>query len=177
MLLPAKTLRVSVATAAAALAVTVGLTACGSDDSSDTAATGTSAVATTSAAATTGATGGHDHAAGDAPKAEELQATLALVADPSKPTAEKTAVIVDGQKRAANIDQMNQLLAGYGQLTFVVTDVKAEGETATAQVVITSPHGSAPAMPMTWQHVVGKWKLSDATACTMLGFAQAPCAP
>ncbi|MGV9820558.1 hypothetical protein [Nocardia xishanensis] len=165
------------ATAAAALAVTVGLTACGSDDSSDTAATSSSVAATTSAAASTGATGGHDHAAGDAPKPEELQATLALVADPSKPTSEKTAVIVDGQKRAANIDQMNQLLAGYGQLTFAVSDVKTEGETATAQVVITSPHGSSPAMPMTWQHVDGKWKLSDATACTMLGFAQAPCTP
>ncbi|WP_307651576.1 hypothetical protein [Nocardia xishanensis] len=164
------------ATAAAALAVTVGLTACGSDDSSDTAATSSSVAATTSAAST-GATGGHDHAAGDAPEPEELQATLALVADPSKPTSEKTAVIVDGQKRAANIDQMNQLLAGYGQLTFAVTDVKTEGETATAQVVITSPHGSSPAMPMTWQHVDGKWKLSDATACTMLAFAQAPCTP
>ncbi|MGV9616765.1 hypothetical protein [Nocardia xishanensis] len=165
------------ATAAAALAVTVGLTACGSDDSSDTAATSSSVAATTSAAASTGATGGHDHAAGDAPEPEELQATLALVADPSKPTSEKTAVIVDGQKRAGNIDQMNQLLAGYGQLTFAVTDVKTEGETATAQVVITSPHGSSPAMPMTWQHVDGKWKLSDATACTMLAFAQAPCTP
>ncbi|TQM32248.1 nuclear transport factor 2 family protein [Nocardia bhagyanarayanae] len=176
MLLPAKTLRLSVATAAAALAVTVGLTACGSDDSSETAATTTAAAATTTAA-TTGAAGGHDHAGEDAPKAEELQATLALVADPSKPTAEKTAVIVDGEKRTANIDQMNQLLAGYGQLTFAVTDVKTEGETATAQVVITSPHGSAPAMPMTWQHVDGKWKLSDATACTLLGFAQAPCTP
>lgn len=177
MLLPAKSLHISVATAAAALAVTVGLTACGSDDSSDTAATSSSVAATTSAAASTGATGGHDHAAGDAPEPEELQATLALVADPSKPTSEKTAVIVDGQKRAGNIDQMNQLLAGYGQLTFAVTDVKTEGETATAQVVITSPHGSSPAMPMTWQHVDGKWKLSDATACTMLAFAQAPCTP
>ncbi|MCP2288253.1 hypothetical protein ACFYT3_01430 [Nocardia amikacinitolerans] len=176
MLLPAKTLRLSVATAAAALAVTVGLTACGSDDSSDTAASTTAVVATTTAA-TTGSAGGHDHAGADAPKAEELQATLALVADPSKPTAEKTAVIVDGEKRTANIDQMNQLLAGYGQLTFAVTDVKTEGETATAQVVITSPHGSAPAMPMTWQHVDDKWKLSDATACTLLGFAQAPCTP
>ncbi|WP_328400354.1 hypothetical protein [Nocardia sp. NBC_00403] len=168
MLLPARTLRVSVATAAAAVTVTLGLTACGSDDKSDTAtATSTSVVATS---ADHGA-----HGTATAPLADELKATLTLVADPAKSTAEKTALIVNGDKRSANIDQMNQALAGYGALTFAVTDVKVEGTTATAQVVITSPHGAAPAMPMTWEHVDGKWKLSDATACTMLGFAQAPC--
>ncbi|MEV6428241.1 hypothetical protein [Nocardia sp. NPDC051463] len=170
MLLPARTLRVSVATAAAAIIVTLGLTACGSDDKSDTAtATTTSAVATS--------TDHGAHGAATAPTADELKATLALMADPAKSTAEKTAIIVDGDKRTTNIDQMNQALAGYGTLTFAVTDVKVEGTTATAQVVITSPHGAAPAMPMTWEHVDGKWKLSDATACTMLGFAQAPCTP
>ncbi|MFI9503089.1 hypothetical protein [Nocardia sp. NPDC052566] len=158
------------ATAAAALAVTVGLAACGSDDKSDTAkATSTSAAASTSAA--------HgEHGKTAAPTAEELQATLTLLADPAKPTADKTAAIVNGEKRSANIDKMNQGLAGYN-LTFAVSDIKVEGPKATAQVVINSPHGAAPAMPLTWENIDGKWKLSDASACTMLGFAQAPCTP
>ncbi|MEV0292079.1 hypothetical protein [Nocardia sp. NPDC050710] len=172
MLLPARTLRVSVATAAAAIAVTVGLTGCGSDDKSDAKAS-----TTTSAAVTTSAASHGDGAAGATPSAEELQATLVVLADPAKPTPEKVAVVVDGDKRAANIDTMTKALAGYGTLTFAVSDVKVDGNTATAQVVITSPHGAAPAMPLTWQHVDGKWKLSDASACTMLGFAQAPCTP
>lgn len=171
MLLPARTLRLAVATAAAALAVTVGLTACGSDDESDTKATTSSSVAATTSAASHG-----DHPAGAAPTAEELQATLALIADPAKSTAEKQAVVVNGEKRAANLDALNQMLAGYA-LTFAVSDVKVDGTTATAQVVINSPHGSAPAMPLTWEHVDGKWKLSDASACTMLGFSPAPCTP
>ncbi|MEV0246734.1 hypothetical protein AB0H76_09120 [Nocardia sp. NPDC050712] len=157
------------ASALVALAVTAGVTGCGSDDKSDT-ATGTSTSATTSAA-------GHgDHAAATAPSAADLQATLLLLADPAKPTADKTAVVVDGAKRQANIEALNQALAGYGALTFAVSDVKVEGTKATAQVVTTSPHGAAPAMPMTWEHVDGKWKLTDASACTMLAFV-APCAP
>lgn len=170
MFLPARTLRVSVATAAAALAVTVGLTACGSDDSDSDAGATTTTSATTSAAATTTA-----EAAEGAPTAEELQATLDLVADPAKTTPEKTAVIVNGEQRAANIDQMNAALAGYGTLTFAVSDIVVTGEAATAQVVITAPQGTAPAMPMTWERVDGTWKLSDLTACTLLQFAQAPC--
>ncbi|MEU8897531.1 hypothetical protein [Nocardia sp. NPDC048505] len=157
------------ASAAVALAVTAGATACGSDDKSDS-ATGTSTAATTSAA-------GHgDHSAVASPSAADLQATLLLLADPAKPTADKTAVVVDGAKRQANIETMNQALGGYGALTFAVSEVKVEGTKATAQVVTTSPHGSAPAMPMTWEHVDGKWKLSDASACTLLAFV-APCAP
>jgi len=172
---PTRSLRAGIVTAAAAIALTVGLVGC-SDDESDTAATSTtstSAAATTSATASTGAGAeGHSH---DAPTAAELQATLDQFADPAKPAAEKTGLIIDGDKRVANIEMMNAALGGYGALTFTVTDVTVEGETATAPVVITSPHGAAPAMPLTWQHEDDAWKISDASACTLLGFAQAPC--
>ncbi|MFC9895664.1 hypothetical protein ACFVMC_18420 [Nocardia sp. NPDC127579] len=153
------------ASAAVALAVTAGASACGSDDKSDT--------ASTSGAVTSSAAGHGDHAA---PSAADLQATLVLLADPAKPTADKTAIVVDGAKRQANIETMNRALAGYGTLTFAVSDVKVDGTEATAQVITTSPHGAAPAMPMTWEHVDGAWKLSDASACTLLAFV-APCAP
>ncbi|MEU2035298.1 hypothetical protein [Nocardia amamiensis] len=170
MPLPARTLRVSVATAAAALAISCGLAACGSDD--DSAATTTSAA---SATATSNTHGHGDHATG-APTAETLQAVLVKLADPTVPTAEKTKLIVNGEQRASNIDRMNAGLQGY-KLTFTVADITSQGNTANAQVTITSPHGSAPAVPLTWENVDGTWKLSDASGCLLLGFAQAPCVP
>ncbi|MET8649785.1 nuclear transport factor 2 family protein [Nocardia aurea] len=174
MLLPARTLRFCVATAAAAIAVTVGLTGCGSDDDSGS-ATGTTATASTTTTAS--ATTGSGQAAGATPSVEELQTTLAILSDPAKTTQDKVAIVVDGEKRATNIESMTKALAGYGTLKFVVSDVKVTGDTATAQVVISSPNGDAPPMPLTWQQVGGKWKLSDASACVLLGFAQAPCTP
>ncbi|WP_280467878.1 hypothetical protein [Nocardia cyriacigeorgica] len=172
MLLPVRALRFSVA-AAAAVALSLGMTACGSDDdSSDSAATSTSVTTSAAAAATTGA-----ESTGEAPTPEALQGVLDSLADPAVPTAEKTKLIVNGEQRTANIDQMNAALAGYGELTFGVTDVTTEGTTATAQVVISSPNGAAPAMPLTWENVDGTWKLSDASGCMLLGFAQAPCVP
>ncbi|WP_054813094.1 hypothetical protein [Nocardia arizonensis] len=178
MLLTARTLRVCVATAAVAIATTVGLTGCGSDAESDTAASATSTAITTSAAAvTTGSAGHGDHSAAAAPSAEQLRTTLATFADPAETAQAKVAIVVDGQKRASNIETMTKALAGYGALKFVVNDVKVDGQSATAQVVISSPNGDAPPMPLTWQQVDGTWKISDPSACVLLGFAQAPCAP
>ncbi|WP_378731226.1 hypothetical protein [Nocardia brasiliensis] len=168
MLLPARILRVSVAIATTALAATVGLAACSSDDNkSDAKVSSSSAVASSSAAAT---------GAVAAPTAETLQGVLVKLSDPAVPTAEKTKLIVDGEKRTANIDQMNKGLANYS-LTYAVADITMQGNTATAQVTITSPHGAVPPMPLTWENVDGTWKLSDVSGCLMLGFAQAPCVP
>ncbi|MEU2037349.1 hypothetical protein [Nocardia niwae] len=172
MLLPARTLRVSLATAAAAVAITGALAACGSDDDSATTSAATSA--TTSAAAS-GTHAHGDHATG-APTADSLQAMLGKLADPNVPTAQKAALIVNGEQRTANIDQMNKGLQGY-TLTFTVADIATQGNTTNAQVTITSPHGAAPAVPLTWENVDGTWKLSDASGCLLLGFAQAPCVP
>ena len=158
--------------AASLTVLAIGLAACGSDDADDSAKS-TSAAATTSATTTAAA-------ANATPTAAELQATLDLVADASKGTPEKVAVIVNGPARTANIDQMNGALAAYGKLKFTVTDVVVQGDTANANVTIESPSAPgqpSPPMPMTWQKVDNAWKLSDATACTLLGFAQAPCLP
>ncbi|MCM6775523.1 hypothetical protein NDR87_15395 [Nocardia sp. CDC159] len=122
----------------------------------------------------TASSGAGDHAAAT-PTPEALQATLDGLVDPAKPTADKEKLVVDGQKRAANIDTMTKGLANYGKILFTVSDVKTTGDTATAQVVITSPHGPAPAMPMTWQHTSAGWQLSDASACQILAMGMAPC--
>ncbi|MFF0488261.1 hypothetical protein ACFYTQ_04485 [Nocardia sp. NPDC004068] len=159
------------ATAFGALAVT-GLVACGSDSSDDAPASSTPSSAVTSV--TSSATGAGAQPAA-APTPESLQATLAGFVDPAKPTAEKEKLIVDGQKRATNIDTMTQGLANYGTIGFTVSDVKVDGDTATAQVVIASPHGAAPAMPMTWQRAGSGWQLSDASACQILAMGKAPC--
>ncbi|WP_051162416.1 hypothetical protein [Nocardia brevicatena] len=180
----ARTLRLSrIAVAAAAIALAVELTACGSDDDGSDTATTASATATSAAGHDHGEEHGHDH--GDdqdhspAPSADSLRAGLDTFTDPQVPTADKAKVVVDGEKLTANIDRMNSELGGYGKLAFEVTDIDVEGEQATAQVTITSPHGTAPAMPMTWQHdhEADTWKLSEQSACLLLGFAKAPCVP
>ncbi|MFF0543935.1 hypothetical protein [Nocardia thailandica] len=174
MLLPTRTVRVAVAAAAAAVAVTVGLTGCSSDDDTSTKATSTStstAAATSSNSATSTAPG----AAGAT--ADELKATLVKFSDPAIPTDQKVVLIVNGEARRANIDQINALLATYGKLDYAVSDVVVTGDKATANVVITSPSGTAPAIPVEWQKVDGQWKLTDASGCLLLGFAQAPCVP
>ncbi|WP_280346863.1 hypothetical protein [Nocardia neocaledoniensis] len=175
MLLPARTIRVTVATAAAALAVTVGLTGCGGSDDSSTNATSSStsiSAAPSSISATPAPSG--DNAA--APSTDSLKATLVQFADPALSTDEKSKLIVNGEARKANIDQMNGMLAGY-TLSFAVANVVPSGNSATADVTITSPHGTAPAFPVTWENVDGTWKLSDTSGCLLLGFAQAPCTP
>ncbi len=160
--------RLATATAFAALAVTA-ITACGSDNSGDSAA-----ASSTSATSVTAATSA---AAVAAPTAEELQATLNGFVDPAKPTADKAKLVVGGDKRAANIDTMTNGLANYGTITFTVADIKTEGDRATGQVTITSPHGPAGPMPMTWEHSATGWQLSDASACQILAMGMAPCQP
>ncbi|MFI6865446.1 hypothetical protein [Nocardia sp. NPDC050406] len=151
----------------AALAVTATLAGCGSEDKDSTATTSSSSV---SATTTTAA------AAAPAPTAEQLQATLNAFADPTKPASEKATLVVDGDKRVALIEQMNKGLANY-QVTFAVSDVQATGDKADAKVAVTSPHGTMPNLPMSWQYVDGTWKISDAAACSILGMARAACQP
>ena len=178
MLLPPRTIRVAVAAAAAALAVTVGLTGCGDSDDSSTNAT-TSSTSIAAAPSSVSATPATPAPSGDnaaAPTADSLKATLIKFADPAVSTDDKAKLIVNGDSHKSNIDQMNGMLAGY-TLTFAVDNVATSGDTATADVTITSPHGTAPAFPVTWQKEGGTWKLSDASGCLLLGFAQAPCTP
>ncbi|MGW1738453.1 nuclear transport factor 2 family protein [Nocardia sp. NPDC001965] len=180
MQLPARTLRLSrvAAATAAAAALALGLTACGSDD--DGAGTAASGTAAGSAAATTSATE-HDHDHGDtaeAPTAQSLQSNLEQITNPDVPVDEKVKLIDDGENRRDLLEKLNAALQTYRGITFQVGEITVDGDTATGQTTITSPSGqSAPAMPMTWEHEDGTWKLSDASACVLFGFAQIPCSP
>jgi hypothetical protein len=169
--------RVAAATAAAA-ALALGLTACGSDDDGGDTAAASSVAATTSAAAHTH-DDDHDH--GDtapAPTAQSLQSNLEQITNPDVPVDEKVKLIDDGENRRGLLEQLNAALQTYRGITFQVGEVTVDGETATGLTTITSPSGqSAPPMPLTWEHDDGTWRLSDASACVLFGFAQIPCSP
>ncbi|MFI1917737.1 hypothetical protein [Nocardia sp. NPDC020380] len=144
-------LRVSVATVAAALAVTATLTGCGSNDKSSS-----------------------QSSSAPAPTADQLQGVLTAFTDPAKSADDKAKLVIDGDKRISNINTMNQGLANY-QVGYKVGDIKADGNKADAKVSITSPHGTMPDVPMSFQYTDGSWKLSDSGACTLLGAARAAC--
>jgi hypothetical protein len=169
--------RVAAATAAAA-ALALGLTACGSDDDGGDTAAASSVAATTSAAAHNH-DDDHDH--GDtapAPTAQSLQSNLEQITNPDVPVDEKVKLIDDGENRRGLLEQLNAALQTYRGITFQVGEVTVDGETATGLTTITSPSGqSAPPMPLTWEHDDGTWRLSDASACVLFGFAQIPCSP
>jgi len=159
---------------ACAVAAVLTMGACSSDDNKDsTAASSTSAAASsTTAKASTSAT-----TSAAAPTAEELNASLVALIDPAKPIEEKTALVVDGTKRQANIETMSAALGGNPAyaITFNVDNVKVDGQTATADVAVVSPHGAAPATPWTWELEDGSWKLSDTSACVLLEMGRASC--
>ncbi|WP_063126354.1 nuclear transport factor 2 family protein [Nocardia fusca] len=178
MQLPARTRRLSrvAAATAAAAALALGLTACGSDDDGGDTAAASSVAATTSAAAHED---DDDH--GDtapAPTAQSLQSNLEQITNPDVPVDEKVKLIDDGENRRGLLEQLNAALQTYRGITFQVGEVTVDGETATGLTTITSPSGqSAPPMPLTWEHEDGTWRLSDASACVLFGFAQIPCSP
>ncbi|GGK37640.1 hypothetical protein [Nocardia camponoti] len=160
------------ATACAALAVTAGVAACGSSDDDNNHTNHSSISATAPSNSSTSAA-----AAATAPTAEALQATLTQFSDPTIPTDAKTKLIVNGDARKGNIDKMNALLANYGTLSYAIANVNTNGTTTTADVTVTSPHGTPPAFPLTWEYVDGSWKISDVSGCLLMGLAQAPCVP
>ncbi|MFM1726178.1 MULTISPECIES: nuclear transport factor 2 family protein [Rhodococcus] len=152
--------------AAGVLVAALGMTACSSDDSSDTAASSTTSAvsATTSAASETGAA---------APEAAVLQGQLAIFFDPATTTEQKAAVIENGTARTATLEQFNGVLAGY-PLTATVDEVAVEGDNVVATTQIAGPHGGAP-VPVTFVQKDGEWVVSDASTCEIFGMGRLSC--
>lgn len=152
--------------AAGVLVAALGMTACSSDDSSGT----TSSSTTAAASATTTTASGSTVAA---PSTEVLQEELTTFFDPTAPVEQKTAVIENGDQRADVIAQLNGVLAGY-PLTATVGEVAVEGDTVVATTQIAGPHGGAP-VPVTFVQKDGKWLISDASTCEILGMGRLSC--
>ena len=132
------------------------IAACGSDANTNSAST----TAVPSPSSTTAA-------AAAAPTAAQLQEILDTVSSPTKPVADKVAVVIDGPKRQPNLAKLTAALQGY-PLSYAVRGITVTGNAANASVNVTSPHGSLQ-WPMTWQYADGSWKLSDASDCQLLG--------
>ncbi|QBJ94541.1 nuclear transport factor 2 family protein [Rhodococcus sp. ABRD24] len=138
------------------LLASLGIAACGSDDSPDRAAS-TATPTTTSAA----------------PAAAVLQQQLTTFFDPNSPAAQRTAVVENGAQRAALLEQLGGVLTGY-PLTAEVTEVTVDGRTATAVTQIAGPHGGAP-IPVTFTQKDGAWVISDASTCQILEMGKLRC--
>ncbi|RVW04173.1 nuclear transport factor 2 family protein [Rhodococcus xishaensis] len=138
--------------ATGAMVAVLGLSACGSDETSDEAATTTAAAA---------------------PSAEVLQAQLATFFDPDVDVAERAAVAEEGDQRTEVLEQLGGVLTGY-PLTAEVGEVTVDGDTATAVTDITGPHGGAP-IPVEFARVNGEWLISDDSTCEFLGMARLSC--
>ncbi|WP_137726050.1 nuclear transport factor 2 family protein [Prescottella subtropica] len=132
--------------AAGVLAAAIGMTACSSNDSTDTAT---------------------------APAKDVLQQQLTVFFDPAATVEQKEAVVERGTDRAALLKQFNGVLAGY-PLTATVTSVTADGGTVTAVTDIATSHGTAP-VPVTFTDVNGTWVITDASTCDIFGMGRLSC--
>lgn len=152
--------------AAAAVAATAltALPACATGDS--TGAGGSSTAVQSTAAPST--------AAPSAASAAELDAVLATFFDPAVPAADKTVIVENGAARAALLEQFNGVLAGYPLTADVDTVESVDGDTVTATVQVTGPHGGAP-MPMTFEREDGTWHLADESTCQVLVMGSLTC--
>lgn len=146
--------------AAGAVLVALGLTGCGSSDSDTTAEPAT----TTAASAPAGA----------GPGVDQLAATLSTFFNPAVPAADKVALVEDGTKQTAVLDQFNTVLQGYPLTSEVTKVVTVDADTATATVTLTGPHGGAP-VELNFDEVNGTWVLSDEATCTVFGMGRLTC--
>ena len=94
--------------------------------------------------------------------------------DPAVPAADKTAIVENGAARAALLEQFNGVLAGYPLTADVDTVESVDGDTVTATVQVTGPHGGAP-MPMTFEREDGTWHLADESTCQVLAMGSLTC--
>ncbi len=160
-----------IAAAAAAFLVT----GCGSDDASDHAGHSSDSAAAAASEVDTTTTGTADTAV-PAPTTDELTASLDLLVAPDVDASTKAAEVENGQARLTNLETMTAALADYGEITFDVDEPTVEGETATAQVAVATPRGTAAPTANTWVLIDGDWKVSETSACALLAMGQAPCA-
>ncbi|MGJ0117688.1 DUF4878 domain-containing protein [Williamsia sp. MIQD14] len=154
--------------------VVTGATACGSDDSTSTAASSVAAGASstdTASSSTAQAPADLDAAA--------AQQILRTVVDPAS-SPEQVAGLVDstdptiGQK--LNGFAKGASAGGYTPGVFSVTSVAADGtDAATAKVAVASPHTPAPvSIDYGYTKSGGTWKLSSSAVTALLGMASGP---
>ncbi|MCP2299760.1 hypothetical protein APR11_006219 [Nocardia amikacinitolerans] len=147
-----------IAIAGLAIVVSLGLTACGGDDSSDTAKT---TKTTTSAKATTAQAN-----LPAVPTVAELNAQLQKALDPAVPNSEKLEMVQGAEADPELPARLSEAYKSTGA-TVEVTEVTAFGDTinAKAKIVLNGQENIAD-VPFVAEE--GKWKVQKAWACQML---------
>lgn len=150
----------------AGVAIAAALTMSGCSDDSGNAATETT---TTTAAATT------TEAALEVPTAAELNALLVKGLDPAVPLEEKTALVEGSEQDPQLINQVAAAAKQFGAEVKVLDPVIDNGNgTASAQLQLTVngevQQGGLAATFIPTED--GSWKLSQETACQIVGMAQ-----
>ncbi|MGN2640335.1 hypothetical protein ACWEKT_35105 [Nocardia takedensis] len=157
-----------IAIAGLAVVATLGLSACGGDDSSDTAKP---TKATTSAKATAAAN------LPAVPTVAELNAQLQKALDPAVPNSEKLEMVQGAEADPELPGRLAEAYKGAGA-TVEVTEVTAFGDTinAKAKIVLNGQENIAD-VPFVAEN--GQWKVQKAWACqilTTLGQQSTACA-
>ncbi|CAM3098847.1 hypothetical protein [Skermania piniformis] len=171
-------IRVITAAVAGAAILTFGA-ACSSDDSSsssgETSSTTHHASSTTPSTAAAGAESTSAVAA--MPLTDDVaQQTVRDLFDPAVPGTVKVTHVAGATDADAGLwDQFAQGASqgGYTPDVVTVTGTSTQGDTATAQVAIASPHAPAPVtVPMDLVYQDGSWRLAAASAQQLLAMGQ-----
>jgi hypothetical protein len=148
-----------IAIAGLAIAATLSMTACGSDNKKDTAApprTTTSAKASASASANLP----------PVPTVADLNAALQKALDPSIPSSEKLDMVQGVQADPELPNRLAQAAAG-ANVQVAVTDVTSFGDSVNAKANFTI-NGQTNVVDVPFVAEDGKWKVQKTWACTIL---------
>ncbi|WP_228000877.1 hypothetical protein [Nocardia australiensis] len=148
-----------IAIAGLAIAATLSMTACGSDDKSDTAKparTSTSAKASASANADLP----------PVPSVEALNSQLQKALDPSIPNEEKLDMVQGAEADPGLPNRLADAAKG-ANVEVAVTDVTSFGDSVNAKANFTI-NGQTNVVDVPFVAESGKWKVQKTWACTML---------
>jgi hypothetical protein len=148
-----------IAIAGLAIAATLSMTACGSDNKKDTA---TPTRTTTSAKASASASANLP----PVPTVADLNAALQKALDPSIPSSEKLDMVQGAQADPELPNRLAEAAKG-ANIQVAVTDVTSFGDSVNAKANFTI-NGQTNVVDVPFVAEDGKWKVQKSWACTML---------
>ena len=151
--------------AAVAIAAALTMTACGSDDKTDS--------PTTTSKTTTATTSTADVAAPELPTSAELNGKVAQALDESVPAADKVNLVQGAEQDPELINQVAAAAKAAGaqvEILDPVTDTGSETAAASLNIVVNG-QPLQQGLQASFVYEDGVWKLSKTTACQIVGVA------
>ena len=151
--------------AAVAIAAALTMTACGSDDKTDS--------PTTTSKSTTATTSTSDVAAPELPTSAELNGKVAQALDESVPAADKVNLVQGAEADPELINQVAAAAKAAGaqvEILDPVTDTGSETAAASLNIVVNG-QPLQQGLQASFVYEDGVWKLSKTTACQIVGVA------